>query len=548
MNYLEKFKQETELINKFKEDKAYLCWVMALYLDRNDVFGLATDDLTDGKNDRKIDFVDLDIIGGKITLSQGYYSTKERDEAPANKAADMNTAIAWLVSGELSEIPDYMRDIVGECREAISRNEISIIDAVYVHNLPESKNCKDELKTIKVHQSKLFEQYNIEISAHELGRETIENLYVSKKSQIVIKDAIEMEGQPLFEENAEGWKAYVFSVSGKWLYNIYKLYGDKLFSANYRGFLGISGKRKKINNSIRQTVENEPANFWVYNNGITILTLGLSNAENGNKKAIGMSIINGAQTTGSISMIDGSKVENLGKVKVLCRLIQCEKTDLIPEIVKANNTQNEITSWDKYSNDSVQISLRQKFKQYNKEYSLKRGFDGTSDGIGIYTVAQPVLAFEGNYAEANRGRDNIFENNYLYKSVFEDKSARHLLMIYSLGKTVDDIKDEIKELASTKEELKDSEVIQIALFRNLKFKLFFIAVVAESIEAIVDFKVDKRRIAFTDKFVREDINVMKECWKSFVKSVLTLMIAKLDGDVNIYIFEIKISLEFYVKI
>ena len=261
-----------------------------------------------------------------------------------------------------------------------------------------------------------------------------------------------------------------------------------------------------------------------------------------------MSIINGAQTTGSISMIDGSKVENLGKVKVLCRLIQCEKTDLIPEIVKANNTQNEITSWDKYSNDSVQISLRQKFKQYNKEYSLKRGFDGTSDGIGIYTVAQPVLAFEGNYAEANRGRDNIFENNYLYKSVFEDKSARHLLMIYSLGKTVDDIKDEIKELASTKEELKDSEVIQIALFRNLKFKLFFIAVVAESIEAIVDFKVDKRRIAFTDKFVREDINVMKECWKSFVKSVLTLMIAKLDGDVNIYIFEIKISLEFYVKI
>ena len=229
MNYLEKFKQETELINKFKEDKAYLCWVMALYLDRNDVFGLATDDLTDGKNDRKIDFVDLDIIGGKITLSQGYYSTKERDEAPANKAADMNTAIAWLVSGELSEIPDYMRDIVGECREAISRNEISIIDAVYVHNLPESKNCKDELKTIKVHQSKLFEQYNIEISAHELGRETIENLYVSKKSQIVIKDAIEMEGQPLFEENAEGWKAYVFSVSGKWLYNIYKLYCYKIF-------------------------------------------------------------------------------------------------------------------------------------------------------------------------------------------------------------------------------------------------------------------------------------------------------------------------------
>lgn len=106
MNYIEKFKAEIELKNKFGEGNAYLCWVMALYLDRNDVVGLATDDLTDGKNDKKIDFVDLDIGNGKITLAQGYYSQKDRDEAPANKASDMNTAIAWLLSGNIYEIPN----------------------------------------------------------------------------------------------------------------------------------------------------------------------------------------------------------------------------------------------------------------------------------------------------------------------------------------------------------------------------------------------------------------------------------------------------------
>lgn len=265
MNYIEKFKAEIELKNKFGEGNAYLCWVMALYLDRNDVVGLATDDLTDGKNDKKIDFVDLDIGNGKITLAQGYYSQKDRDEAPANKASDMNTAIAWLLSGNIYEIPNYMREIIIECREVIKNNEITLIDAVYVHNLPESKNCKNELKTIEMHQSKLFEQHNIEIVTHELGKETTENLYVSKESQILVTDLIEMEGSPLFEENTEGWKAYVFSISGKWLYDLFKAYGDDLFSANYRGFLGI-GKRKKINNSIRQTVETDPENFWVYNN------------------------------------------------------------------------------------------------------------------------------------------------------------------------------------------------------------------------------------------------------------------------------------------
>lgn len=49
MNYLEKFKHEKNLIEKFREENAYLCWVMALYLDRNDVDELATDNLTDGK-------------------------------------------------------------------------------------------------------------------------------------------------------------------------------------------------------------------------------------------------------------------------------------------------------------------------------------------------------------------------------------------------------------------------------------------------------------------------------------------------------------------
>lgn len=34
---IEKFNKETVLKDKLKEDSAYLCWVMALYLDRNDV-------------------------------------------------------------------------------------------------------------------------------------------------------------------------------------------------------------------------------------------------------------------------------------------------------------------------------------------------------------------------------------------------------------------------------------------------------------------------------------------------------------------------------
>ena len=53
---------------------------------------------------------------------------------------------------------------------------------------------------------------------------------------------------------------------------------------------------------------------------------------------------------------------------------------------------------------------------------------------------------------------------------------------------------------------------------------------------VVDFKVDKKKIAFTDEFAKEEFEVMKDYWKIFAKSVLPFMVAKLnDLDINVYI-------------
>jgi len=537
--YLEAFNKEEDLITKFKEDGAYLSWVMALYLDRNDVHELATDSLTDGKDDKKIDFIDLDIGNSKITIAQGYYARKMKDEAPSNKAADMNTALAWLYSGDLSKIPEYLREIIKNCREAIDNDEIAVIELVYVHNLPESDNCRKELNTIQQHQAKIFEMKSIDIQVKELGRESIENLYTSKESQIIVKNSIDILGKPMFTEEAEGWDAYVFSVTGKWLYDIYKLYGEDLFSANYRGFLGV-GKRKKINNAIKQTAESESENFWVFNNGITILTLDIDNTKEEKTIITGMSIINGAQTTGSLSSVEDSKIGNLEKVKVLCRIIKCTNPGLIPLIVKANNTQNEITSWDTYSNDAEQKVLKEKFAQYGKEYSLKRGFDEIKDCLGIYSVAQPTLAFEGNYQEASRGKNNIFLKNSLYTSVFSQKSARHLLLIYTLSKAVANLKYDIKQ-KSLGDVVLDDDKIKASLFRNLKFKMFFISMIADCLEAITPFNVDKSKIAFNEVFSKEGLDIQIDKWSFFVDSVLTTLIAKLGSeDINDYIDDKKI--------
>ena len=52
----------------------------------------------------------------------------------------------------------------------------------------------------------------------------------------------------------------------------------------------------------------------------------------------------------------------------------------------------------------------------------------------------------------------------------------------------------------------------------------------------MDFKVDKKKIAFTEEFAKEELESMKMLWKVFARSVLSFMVAKLNNlDINVYI-------------
>jgi hypothetical protein len=88
----------TELVNRIGYNDAYLVVAIALFVEEPDVDALASEGLTEGGNDKKIDFIYHDKEARRIVFAQGYMSTKNNDSAPANKASDLNTACAWLVS------------------------------------------------------------------------------------------------------------------------------------------------------------------------------------------------------------------------------------------------------------------------------------------------------------------------------------------------------------------------------------------------------------------------------------------------------------------
>jgi hypothetical protein len=501
MNYLKSFEANEDLISRLGKRNAYLVWVMALYTDYPDFLELASEALTDGSDDKKIDFIRLDVDGKKLVFAQGYFSSKDKDQAPANKASDLNTAAAWLFSGDLSAVPENLRAIIQEARDAIYGGEVDQIDLLYIHNLPESVNVSRELQTAAEHlKAALKDSEAIMVTYRELGIENIERLYLSKESTLLVTENIECPAKPLSEEKGEAWRALVVSLPGAWLREQFHKYGDDLFSANYRGFLGI-GKRRKINSAIRSSAETTPIDFWVLNNGITILT---TKADPRGSRIIlsGMSIINGAQTTGSIGSVDSTK-HPLTDLTVMCRIIESADADVIARIIKYNNTQNEITTWDQYSNSAEQKRIAKEFADLGHSYSLKRGYEASDAELGIEVLAQALISIEGSYREANRGKNAIFDRGHLYRQAFDLKKARHILFVYALSRAVDEQRIELKRKES-ESSIIEIEKAQLALFRNLRFKYFFISVMGACLEQILGEPVDLREISFQTEFARRE--------------------------------------------
>lgn len=530
MSYSGTFRANTNLIAMLGESNAHLVWVLGLYLEEPDLEALASEALTDGPNDKKLDFVYLDRDAGRILFAQGYYSSQVRDSAPANKASDLNTAAAWLISGDVDVVPPNLRAVVEECRESLDEGEIQAIELLYVHNLPESVNVARELATAATHlRTSIGDGSGIVVSAREFGNGQIEHLFATQESHIEIKDELDCPARVAFEEKGPYWSASILTVPGSWLHGLFVKYGDSLFSANYRGFLGIT-KRRRVNTGIRTTAESKPKDFWVFNNGITLLTSAVQKERDGIKLS-GISIINGAQTTGSIGAVDLAR-HDLRDVRVLCRVIQCSDPDTIGDIVRFNNTQNEIMTWDQYSNDPDQIRLEKEFAELHYTYSKKRGFRLKTDQIGIEEVAQPLVAFHGRFQDANSGKSRIFDRKPLYNLAFPNRKARHILLVYTLARAVDEQRIRLKG-KSTAGAIISIEEHQLYLLRNLRFKYFFIAVVAECLETIVGRKVDKETIAFSSEAADADRNsliVLTAKWLPIVEDLLSLLTTEVSAE------------------
>ena len=90
-------------------------------------------------------------------------------------------------------------------------------------------------------------------------------------------------------------------IPGEVLFNIYRLFGQRLLNLNVRSFLQLG---TKINKGIKETLINEPERFFSYNNGIVVVVDNIDVGQDKDglylKSASGFQIVNGGQTTATL--------------------------------------------------------------------------------------------------------------------------------------------------------------------------------------------------------------------------------------------------------
>ena len=520
---------ESEAVLEPYGNNALLLFAVGLYLRVEDLASFATDSLTDSPNDKKADIIYINEADGIACIAQGMTAVDwGKAEAPANKASDLNTAAAWLLRQPIDKIPEKIRGQAKLLRDGLSQGTITKLIFAYAHNAFESVNVGRELQATRelVIGLEITQQCDVEVV--ELGLSTIEALHLTSLGSMQVTDKIQFPADQYIRETGDGWVAFVISINGATLFDLYEAHKSALFSANLRDFLGARRATRNVNNTIRTTAESESGVFYIFNNGITIVC-NKADYEKETLSICGISIVNGAQTTGAIHAAGREHATN---ASVVARVIVVEDRAMIPRIVAANNTQNAIVAWDRRSNDPVQRRLGQQFSAKGIEYVHRRdSARKAANSIFADQVGQMLCAFGGDLQTAIRAKADIFEVDATYNEVFPATlGIGHVFGIQTLGWAYDKVKQELKTKA-TAWSLTDLEQRRLRLLEYPASKQFLIRVMGDLREEVSGRNVPHSQdFALRDEAITADGTTAVAAWVKVINAVLPTIVQKLPAE------------------
>ena len=374
----------------------------------------AAQSVVDGGTDNGIDGIAVLPDESKIILVQTKWSDSGKGSAELAEMLKFREGVNDLLSMRWHKFNAKVQARVDELQAVLMKTDIKV-DIVFAH-MGTGTLAPDVEAIMSDFVADQNDSVSDSLSFTYLGQTQIHRLLVEEQQagdidlDVTLSDWGAIEGPPT---------ALYGHIQGSEVAAWLTKNGEQLLAKNVRVFLGDS----EVNKSVKETALTTPELFWYFNNGITVLcksyekTLARGTDRRiGNYVVKGASVVNGAQTVGSLaSLSTGPEAKKLDHVRVAVRFISLDdaEEDFGSRVTRATNTQNRIGGRDFVGLDPEQDRLRNEFAVDGLVYAVRSGETDPEDAAGC-SFDEAVVALACSSDDVNLSTQAKREISRLY--------------------------------------------------------------------------------------------------------------------------------------
>lgn len=458
----------------------------ALEMKTGIVHATAAKCVTDGYNDQGIDAIYKDESEKVLYVVQAKWTQTAQSTISQGDSLKFINGIEKILNLDFSDCNEKLLSKQSEIESAITDIEYKIkMLIIYT-----SKNAcpKETIECVEKLKDRINDECN-ELLLSEIINltEIYDSLSNAAANQdIVLNDVLLNDWGVIHDGDTE--RGYYGMMEASSIAVWWQNHGNNLLAKNIRFFKGDT----EVNNGILKCIQENPEEFCYYNNGIKIVAKKItrklaysSDRKSGLFTLEGVSIVNGAQTTGSVGKAYTINADVVNKAKIMVQIISLENsTNGFGEMItKLSNTQNKIDNKAFVSMDPYQEKLRRDLLMDGIEYIYKDGDTSAGDKIcNIDEVTVSIGCFQddiGLVTVVKNAIGSIYDDieKAPYKKIFNPSTNAYLLWnTVRISRTFNKINNEYQRKSNGVNKLTSvhgNRMLLHLVFRELKKRYDF---------------------------------------------------------------------------
>ena len=380
--------------------------------------------ITDGRDDFGIDSIYINNIQKTITVVQ----SKHRDNGSSTISRDeillFEEGVRKLINSDYEGMNSKIQNLKSDLDFALTKSDFKIVLClIYTGgelNVTLEKKINKFISEINGKEDEIASLRIINID--DIYTYVVVNQF---EDQINIDDLC-VQRLNYFDDPQETYYGLIKAAD---LVKIYKKYNNRIFSSNIRYFKGDT----KVNEGIEEIIKTQKKYFHLYNNGIKAICKKIfrkpihrTSYDIGEFELEGFSIVNGAQTTGTLAKFSTEELEDVYVFITIVSLENSEIDDLSKQITTLSNTQNKIEFVDFAALDKIHSNLKAQLKADGKDYVYMAGDEQPINCISLYSLTNALCCWKSIELSAyiKNGYNKVFKN--LTKKPYTDLFSKDL--------------------------------------------------------------------------------------------------------------------------